>query len=428
MSCSTLSVFRLLNLCNNDETAEDNLYNTNPTTTTTTTNTNTTQKQEAAKYRVQTERESYPATLFNMLISDIGPPWLIENLTCRLRYKEEVRSPDVKRIGSGSERKQRRGKRDRESLGREEITATNNNNNSSNGLHRELVLHIVGASVDSELWGWDGTTKSYTHNEMLDAYAEASTNVLSYLKNFIDTIDSLRLVFVGPDCPKPKSSGGGGGGGKDETIICRLDKTIPGSKTMLHIETHCCNYGEDDTKLPCPDAIIFFNPGLSCPDYDWSKALSAASSYQSSTPFLITTNTEMEGFADIKCLVDGGYVDSKELPQYVLETVDVETPSNNSRYDEEDDEQNKRFFFCENPYAGLRVRQSGTMANDLYVKSRWVMGGLFQRGSGDGNVDKEKKKTKMVDKSKKKKKRKESEDEGGARKKRRKGGSNPALI
>jgi hypothetical protein len=204
-----------------------------------------------------------------------------------------------------------------------------------------------------------------------------------------------------------------------------LDKTIPGSKTILHIETHCCNYGEDDTKLPCPDAIIFFNPGLSCPDYDWSKALSAASSYQSSTPFLITTNTEMEGFADIKCLVDGGYVDSKELPQYVLETVDVETPSNNSRYDEEDDEQNKRFFFCENPYAGLRVRQSGTMANDLYVKSRWVMGGLFQRGGG-GNV--EKKKAKMVDKSKKKKKRKESEDEGGARKKRRKVGSNPALI
>ena len=410
-------------MCNDDETAEDNLYNnTSKTITNSTKKHNNIQKEEAAKYRVQTERESYPATLFNMLILD-GPPWLIENLTRKLRYREEVRSPEAKGLsgGSGSERK-RRGKRDRQSLHREEEMPAS----SASRLHRELVLHVVGASVDSELWGWDGTTKSYTHNEMLDAYAEASTNVLSYLKNFNDSIDSLRLVFVGPDCPKPRH-----GAGKDGAIVCRLDKTIPGSKTMLHIETHCCNYGEDTNKLPCPDAIIFFNPGLSCPDYDWSKALSAASSYQqSSTPFLITTNTEMEGFADIKCLVDGGYVDSKELPKYVLETVDGETSSNNSRYNDDDDvedEQNKKFFFCENPYAGLRVRQSGTMANDLYVKSRWVMGGLFQRGGGDGIVDMEKKKAKMVDKPKKKK-RKESEERGSARKKRRKGESNPALI
>eukprot|EP00985_Skeletonema_marinoi_P026056 scaffold19821_cov166-Skeletonema_marinoi.AAC.13 len=411
----------LLNLCNGDETAEDNLYNT--TTTTKNTKHNTIQKEEAAKYRVQTERESYPATLFNMLTD--GPPWLIENLTRRLRYREEVRSPDAKGSGSsgGSETK-RRGKRDRQSSSQEETAS------SSSGLSRELVLHIVGASVDSELWGWDGTTTSYTHNEMLDAYAEASTNVLSYLKNFIDSVDSMRLVFVGPDCPKPTRGSGGGGGDDDEIRVCRLDKSIPGSKTMLHIETHCCNYGEDTT-LPDPDAIIFFNPGLSCTDYDWSKALSAASSYESSTPFLITTNTEMEGFADIKCLVDGGYVDSKELPTYILETVDVESPSNNSRYnddveeEEDDDEQNKKFFLCENPYAGLRVRQSGTMANDLYVKSRWVMGGLFQRGGDVVKKKKKKKKTKMVDKSKKK--RKGSQEKGSDRKKRRKGG-NPALI
>jgi len=275
----------LLNLCNDDETAEDNLYNNTTTKHTTTTTKHTTiQKEEAAKYRVQTERESYPATLFNMLTD--GPPWLIENLSRRLRYREEVRSPDAKVSSSGSsgsERK-RRGKRDRQSSSQEETV-------SSSGLSRELVLHIVGASVDSELWGWDGTTTSYTHNEMLDAYAEASTNVLSYLKNFIDSIDSIRLVFVGPDCPKPRrGSGGGGDDDDDETSVCRLDKSIPGSKTMLHIETHCCNYGEDTT-LPDPDAIIFFNPGLSCTDYDWSKALSAASSYESSTPFLIDLST-----------------------------------------------------------------------------------------------------------------------------------------
>ena len=404
-----------------------------------------------------------------MAITD-GPTWLIENLTCKLRFREEIRSPDVKKGSSssgssskGSERKRkRRGKRDRQSFTREEIETTTTPTTtttagSSSGRNKELVLHIVGASVDSELWGWDGSTTSYTHNEMLNAYAEASTNVVSYLKNFIDTIDSIRLVFVGPECPRTRrrddGSGsdddddGGGDGGEEETIVCRCEMLIPGSKTMLHIETHCCNYGEDHdgqdtTPFPAPDGIIFFNPGFSCTDYDWSKALSAASSYQSSTPFLVTTNTEMEGFADIKCLVDGGYVDSKELPTYILETVveeEEEAPSSNSNRrhnshenddddDIDNDDQNKKFFFGENPYAGLRVRQSGTMANDLYVKSRWVMGGLFQSTSG-GGVGKKTTKKKMVANSKKRSN--ESEEGGGSgarKKKRRKGGNNPALI
>ena len=64
--------------------------------------------------------------------------------------------------------------------------------------------------------------------------------------------------------------------------------------------------GEGQQQLP-PPAIIFFNPGFSCPDYDWSNALSfaAAGWNQSNTPFIVTTNTEMEGFAEIECLVDG---------------------------------------------------------------------------------------------------------------------------
>jgi hypothetical protein len=420
---------RLLNLCNIDEIAEDDLYNTTKNTATNNNNNNNNkQKYEAAKYRVQTERESYPATLFNMLITD-GPPWLIEKLTQKLRYREEVRSPEAKGSGgsgggNGNERKKRGGKRDRQSLSREEETTMTTSSSRFN--NRELVLHIVGASVDSELWGWDGTTTSYTHNEMLDAYAEASTNVLSYLENFIDSINSIRLVFVGPDCPRRPSHGGG----DEETIVCRCETSIPGSETLLRIETHCCNYGEghdqDTTTLPAPDAICFFNPGLSCPDYDWSKALSAASSFQSSTPFLLTTNTEMEGFADIKCLVDGGYLDSKALPTDILETIGVESPpnSNKRRYnsdDDDDDEQSKKFFFCENPYAGLRVRQSGTMGNDLYVKSRWVMGGLFQR---DGVVEKRKK---VAVASKKRKEREEGGSTPGKKKKRHQGG-NPALI
>ena len=213
---------------------------------------------------------------------------------------------------------------------------------------------------------------------------------------------------------------------------------------MLYIETHCCNYGDDDddNAIPPPDAIIFFNPGFSCTDYDWSTALKAAASSSSlhgsalsSTPFLVTTNTEMEGYADIKSLVDGGYIDSKDIPIGILETFSDDDPSslNDKKYsshNDDDNEQEKKFFFCENPYAGLRVRQSGTMANDLYVKSRWVMGGLFVPDSKkmvaitSNNKSKSKKKRRMDSEV-----RRSSSGDVHRKKKRRKGdGSNPALI
>lgn len=457
----------LLNLCNDDELVEDELYdnnsNGNINSDSKLNNNNNNQKYEIAKYRIQTERESYPATLFNML-SDDGPSWLVEALTRRLRYKEEIRSPEGELFhrstaggsrggegGEGGERKKRRGKRDRQSLtSSDEIatpTTTTTSSSSSKGNKKELVLHIVGAQSDSELWGWDGTSSSSTtnnnKNEMLDAYAEASSNVLSYLQNFIDVITGIRLVFVGPGCPQQQQhqQRGKDEKKKNKRTVFHCEKMIPGSKTMLYVETHCCNYGDDGGSsnnkdiLP-PDAIIFFNPGFSCTDYDWSTALKAAASSSSlhgstslsSTPFLVTTNTEMEGYADIKCLVDGGYIDSNDIPNGILETFSDDDPSFNdkkySSHNDDDEEEEKKFFFCENPYAGLRVRQSGTMANDLYVKSRWVMGGLFVPDS-----------KRMVATTKsKKKRRKDSEERRSSsdvhrKKKRRKGdGSNPALI
>jgi hypothetical protein len=205
----------LLNLCNDDELVEDELYDNNNNNNDSNNsdsklnnnnNNNNNQKYEIAKYRIQTERESYPATLFNML-SDDSPSWLVEALSRRLRYKEEIRSPGGKLFhrstcGSGGgeggegggERKKRRGKRDRQSLtSSDEITTPTTTTIASlpsKGNKKELVLHIVGAQSDSELWGWDGSSSSTTNNknEMLDAYAEASSNVLSYLQNFIDVI------------------------------------------------------------------------------------------------------------------------------------------------------------------------------------------------------------------------------------------------
>ncbi|KAL7534675.1 hypothetical protein ACHAXR_006028 [Thalassiosira sp. AJA248-18] len=358
----------LLNLCNDDEDAEEEYYSKNnndlkavvapPTTD------QKKKKKEAATYRIQTELESYPATLFNILSE--GPDWFVEAMTRRLRFRQDVRSP---------EKKQRRGKRDREQA-------------SSTTSSRELVLHIVGASVHSELWGWQGGKTKTTNEEegvpVLNAYAEAASNLTSYLQNLLEISSiSIRCVFVGPDCPKVSTS--------VKVPIPSDGSSKKSSLSTLIFETHCCNYGDTTTSKKqyssSPDAIIFFNPGFSCMDYDWSKALLAASSSSASssssitgpTPFLITTNTEMEGYADTKYLLDGGYINAQSLPHHILEAIGDHTNTTTGKEDQEEEDEATFFFFGENPYSGMRVRQSGTMGNDLYVKNRWIVGGLFQQ-------------------------------------------------
>eukprot|EP00970_Alexandrium_tamarense_P005703 scaffold933_cov190-Alexandrium_tamarense.AAC.23 len=343
----------LLRLCNDDEDAEGELYDDDDGKSQWNKKKKMTPQQErakeASKYRVQTERESYPATLFNILAE--GPGWFMEAITRRVRYLEDPRSPEVAT--------ERRGKRDRMSNSPKKPIGAGSR-------EKDLVIHIVGASVDSELWGWKGRSDNANDAPVLEAYAEASTNILAYLKSFPILLDSVRLVFVGPDCQ----------------ASCKCEVPIPDSKSTLIIETHQCNYGEESqydsaSSLPPADCIVFFNPGFSCPDYNWTKALETAATptkignqFGCGTPFLVTTNTEMEGFADIKCLLDMGCIDAKNVPGDVLEAVD-----HSARHTDGED---TTFFFNENPYAGLRVRQSGTMANDLYVKNRWILGGLFK--------------------------------------------------
>ena len=253
----------LLRLCNEDEDAEDEFFNDDDNAGSRKIKSNfqninpkEEQTKEAAKYRVQTERESYPATLFNLLAE--SPHWFVDGMTRRLQSME-------------SPIKVRRGKRDRES----------HSPKKPGQRKSELVLHIVGASVDSELWGWDGSEFNSSGRKkdevsVMEAYTEASTNLLSFLKQFPILIDSIRFVFVGPDCTRPKTNTG-------HKTHCPCEIPIPDSNTALVVETHCCNYGENKKQgstpsLPPLDAIIFFNPEFSCLDYDWSQALSTASS------------------------------------------------------------------------------------------------------------------------------------------------------
>ncbi|EJK75975.1 hypothetical protein THAOC_02282 [Thalassiosira oceanica] len=368
-------VCALLNLCNDDDSAEEEIYGTKKGPNMKREVAVDSNKMDAARYRVQTERESYPATLFNIIAE--SPGWYIEAVTRRLRRDEDPRSPTKKR---------RRDKRDRETL-----------SPVAPARKRELVIHVVGAS-EAELWEWKG---SKSNREVLTAYAEASTSLVTYLETLLDdSFVSIRLVFVGPDCP--------------ETDLNEV-VPVPDSKASLFVETLRRTY-DGSSGMGVPDVVVFFNPGLSCTDYDWSMALERASSTSATpTPFLLTTNTELEGFADVKYLLDGRHIDSTSVPKKMLEAID------HSTHDEEDD---PAFFFSENPYAGLRVRQSGTMANDLYCKSRWVMGGLLMRvNEAQGMAKKRKGKASMLDdqvsKGKPKKKRRM---ETGEKKK------NPSLI
>ena len=85
-------------------------------------------------------------------------------------------------------------------------------------------------------------------------------------------------------------------------------------------------------------------------------------------------------------------MNAKSLPNDILEAVDY---ASNGNEDEnfDDDISSLPFFFSLNPYAGLRVRQSGTMGNDLYVKNRWIIGGLLDSSSISSGTGKKKRKS-----------------------------------
>ena len=115
---------------------------------------------------------------------------------------------------------------------------------------------------------------------------------------------------------------------------------------------------------------------------------------------MITTNTEMEAISDLQFLHQHGYIDN--LPAMVADIVDGASDHDIDIADHNDN----NIFFGENSNSGTRVRQSGNMANDLFVKNRWIYGGLFcgsEKIEGNKNFSEEGTKTNPVPKKKKKK-------------------------
>jgi hypothetical protein len=252
------------------------------------------------------------------------------------------------------------------------------------------VLHVVGASVDSEFWGYDGDDNdSVNHNFLRHDEGGSSHSAARCFEAYADAlaeldVDEIEVVFVGPECPRtdlvrhvpmkcfegagrgqPRGGEGGDRGGDDGGGGDLVIRSVRGLYTR--------NLLQSRGVLAKPDIVIFFNPGFTVPEYDWRETLA---SIGPGTPFLSTTNTELEGIADCQYLLDQDKIHS--LPDGLADIFGLySSGDDNDGAPSSVDADASSAFFNVNPFAGNRVRQSGTMANDMYVKNRWILGGIM---------------------------------------------------
>lgn len=307
-------VCALLALANNDEDVIDEIDDNKEGPNGSKKNTIDEQKREAAIDRIASEYESYPATLANIILE--GP--------C---YKTILEKKNM-----NSNRKKRK---------------SNDGNN--------LTIHIIGASDDSELWV--GHPSQEQEENVFQNYADALSEIADQYH-----LSEITLTFIGPDCPKNNMDG------LVPIQSPMMTSSSKSSSSQLKYQTIRKPYNSKTlTGLDDPDIVVFFNPGFTCPDYDWTETMNTVNA---GTPCLITTNTELEGIADAQYLFDNEFI--LELPTALMGMmIDHDSGHNGDDYNEDN-----QAFFTLNPYCGLRVRQSGTMANDLYVKNRWIFGGI----------------------------------------------------
>ncbi|GKY92345.1 hypothetical protein MPSEU_000205400 [Mayamaea pseudoterrestris] len=284
----------LLKLCNDDEAIEENKVESLDN-----------QRRQSAQDRIQSEFESYPATLANVIAESPS-------------FKDTLKKAASK---------------------------------------KSLIVHVIGASMDSEFWD--------QKQDYASAYAEALAELSGYRG-----LESIMIFLLGPQCPVEDVN---------ETRSMQFGDKVTG---RLAIRSHIGVYDRElleEHQVPGADLVVFFNPGFTVPDYDWTQTLA---SIPKGTPFLSTTNTELEGIADCQYLLEQDMI--RSIPPGLADIFGM--------YSAPDEEENKPFsgasYFGVNPFAGMRVRQSGTMANDLYVKNRWMLNGVidsFEASRADAN-------------------------------------------
>lgn len=83
-------------------------------------------------------------------------------------------------------------------------------------------------------------------------------------------------------------------------------------------------------------------------------------------------NSELEGIADCQFLMEQDKI--QRIPPGLADIFGLCSEVDDDHMEEQE---NVSSVFSENPFCGNRVRQSGTMGNDLYVKNRWMLMGII---------------------------------------------------
>ena len=137
------------------------------------------------------------------------------------------------------------------------------------------------------------------------------------------------------------TDGSGSGGGGDDIRIGSTGTTPEGDGQEL---------GADPVDAPHFDAIVAFNPGFTCPDYEWDLCGLAARAPD--VPFVLVTNTAAERGMDRAALAAEHGVGLAKVTE------------------------------AAGPFGWLAWRQSGTLGNDVYRKNSHVVSGRI-RAAGD---------------------------------------------
>ena len=195
----------------------------------------------------------------------------------------------------------------------------------------------------------------------------------------------LRLTFVGPEVPEhlsgkevtlpPTSSPSSGAGSRAPPLSLRYFRgsfdafCAAGSATQAkkHATSQSSSHKDEaepkkatwlafDAQVLQVDAIVCFNPGFTCLDYNWSVGELGHSCED--TPFVVVTNTVTESLLDRECLSADHCVGLAKVTQ------------------------------TRNPFSWLAWRQSGTLANDVYRKNSAVLAGRVRNISNNGGASK----------------------------------------
>ncbi|GLI69088.1 hypothetical protein VaNZ11_013633 [Volvox africanus] len=181
---------------------------------------------------------------------------------------------------------------------------------------------------------------------VLGAAADAELGDISSWQVIAAALDQdVRIMFVGPEVSEHLASTEAQQG----RVTMRFEQ---GTYEQGVTDQHGLQHRE------APDIYFAFNPGFTCPDYDWTETVkSLVRVRRSPTGGSLGGGQQTSGTDEVPCLVVAtntsveAQMEAEWLHEYGWRGDDPASP---------------------NPYTSLKLAQSGTLANDVYRKNAWL--------------------------------------------------------